>query len=347
MDAASALKVVAACDAALAQRWRKRRAAAEAKWRAESENATEIRAAQDAVKRAQAAAEAAQAAVDEAEEEAEAAEAEARRSAAEAGVAAAQSRLHAAQSAAQAWQSVYILAKSLEWHADHPAPAVAITEPTDPAQQDERERVRVWVAERGGVFAVIRRIGVMAERLCDQEDREADPTIPKRPAVIIGPRHQSISGLARDPAAGSAKAKTVDGNAKSAKMSRTDKWRAEQEAQAAARQALLPPRPPAQTEIGWHRGLVAVFDQRLALGVVRFSGMAGFTEASLAPGAFRGSGLTVLIPNQQVDCRLVKRLDGSVIVEDVRLAGGANPDASEAAAQERFQMQLDRNKWMR
>jgi hypothetical protein len=348
MDPQSAAKLVSALDAELGRRWRKRRDSAQAQSRAEAEADPALVAAQDALERAQSAMAAAQADVDEADEE-DAAEAEERLTAAEAALAAAQRGLSAARSSLQVWRSVLVLARSLDWHADHPPPVGAITEPVDQAAQDERERVRAWCDERGGLDSVLREIVRRAERLCDRAEAEADPSIPKHRAVIIGPRHQSISGLASDPAAGSAKAKTVDGNGKSAKMSRTDKWREQQAAEAAARQALLPLRPaqPAQQEIGWHRGIVQSFDQRLALGVVRFSGAAGFTEAALAPAAFRASGLTVLIPNQQVDCRLVKQLDGSVIVEDVRLASGANPDASEAAAQERFQMQLDRNKWMR
>jgi hypothetical protein len=235
----------------------------------------------------------------------------------------------------------------MDWHADNPPPVGAISEPAEQAAKDERDRVESWIAEQGGLFAVLRQITQRAERLVSRDEAEAAGA-PRRPPLIYTPRQaRSPHGLQREPRAPSAKAK--DANGKSVKLSRTEKWLEQQAAEAAARQALLPPRPaqPAQQEIGWHRGVVQSFDQRLALGVVRFSGMAGFTEASLAPGAFRGSGLTVLIPNQQVDCRLVKRLDGSVIVEDVRLARGANLDASEAAAQERFQMQLDRNKWMR
>jgi hypothetical protein len=340
-----AARLVSALDGELARRWRKRRSTAQAQWQAEADANPELLAAQDAVKRAQADADAAQADLDACDPE-DAAESEANLTAAEKAVEAAQRRLSSAWSSSEVWQSIRVLARMMDWYADNPPPVGAISEPADQAAKDEQERVQSWIDERGGLSTVLREISRRAERLCDRDEAEAAGA-PWRPPLIYTPRQaRSPYGLQREPGAPSVKAK--DANGKSVRLSRTEKWRAEQEAQAAARQALLPSRPtqPAQQEIGWHRGVVQSFDQRLALGVVRFSGMAGFTEASLAPGAFRGSGLTVLIPNQQVDCRLVKRLDGSVIVEDVRLASGANPDASEAAAQERFQMQLDRNKWM-
>jgi hypothetical protein len=229
MDPQSAARLVSALDAELGRRWKRRRDTAEAAWRAESDADPELLAARQAYERAQAAVDAAQGAVDEAEAE-DAAPAEAELAKAEAALAAAQRGLSAARSSSQVWRSVLVLARSLEWHADNPPPAGAVAEPTDQSAQDERERVRSRIDERGGLDSVLREITRKAERLCDQEEREADPTIPKRRVVIIGPRHQSISGLARDPAAGSAKSKTLDGDGKSAKMSRTDKWREQQAA---------------------------------------------------------------------------------------------------------------------
>jgi hypothetical protein len=288
MDPASAAKIVAACDAALASRWRKRRDSAQAQSRAEAEADPALVAAQDALERAQSDLAVAQADLDACDPE-DAAPAEERLTAVEA----AHRGLSAARSSSQVWRSVLVLARSLEWHSGNPPPAGAIAEPVDQAAQDERERVRAWCDERGGLGSVLREIVRKAERLCDQAEREADPTIPKRRTVIIGPRHQSILGLASDPAAGSAKAKTVDAKS-GGKRSRTEIALEKQQAEAAARQALLPPRPaqPARSPLGWFRGVVQSFDQRLAVGVIRFSGAAGFTEASLAPGAFRGSGLT-------------------------------------------------------
>jgi hypothetical protein len=348
MDPQSAARLVSALDAELGRRWKRRRDTAEAAWRAEADADPEMLEARTAVERAQSAATAAQSAVHEADED-DAAPAEAELAKAEAAVGAAQRRLSAARSSTAVWRSVLVLARMMDWYADNPPPVGAISEPADQAAKDERDRVESWIAEQGGLFAVLRQITQRAERLVSRDEAEAAGA-PRPPPLIYTPRQApSPHGLQREPGAPSAKAKGE--NSKSVKLSRTDKWRAEQEAQAAARQALLPPRPPAQTEIGWHRGVVQSFDQRLALGVVRFSGMAGFTEASLAPGAFRGSGLTVLIPNQQVDCKLVRRLDGSVFVEDIRLSSGADPQSSAAeqaaADADRVQMQLVRKKWMR
>jgi hypothetical protein len=57
---------------------------------------------------------------------------------------------------------------------------------------------------------------------------EVGAPLPKRRPIILGPRIRKVAGLGRDP--GAAAAKTVDGEGKSKKMSRTEQRRAEQEA---------------------------------------------------------------------------------------------------------------------
>jgi hypothetical protein len=152
---------------------------------------------------------------------------------------------------------------------------------------------------------------------------------PRRKPVIITPRIRSVAGLQREPAA----AKTVDAEAKSKKMSRTEQWRAEQEAQFAARQQLVPQPPsPSTNDLGWHRGVMEYFDQIGKTGVVKFAGLAGFTEAAMAPGAATRSGHANFFPGERVDCRLVRHLDGSVAITDVKLSSSADPQNLEAEA---------------
>jgi hypothetical protein len=92
------------------------------------------------------------------------------------------------------------------------------------------------------------------------------------------------------------------------------------------------------------------FDQRDLTGAVRFVGMAGITEAPITPGAARRAGLVNLFPHQKVDCRLVRHPDGSVVIPDLKLAAGVDPQASaadQAAAEaKRYRLHISRNKWM-
>jgi hypothetical protein len=188
-----------------------------------------------------------------------------------------------------------------------------------------------------------------AERLREIEASGA----PRRRPVVIGPRVRA--------AAPSAKAKPTvdilakcDGPTSAPRKSRTEIWREQQQAQAAARQGMLPrpetrPAPP-ETALGWFRGVVDRFDQQAKSGVVKFVGMAGITESAFGPDVALRSGHANFFPGEKVDCRLVKRVDGSVVIEAVKMASGADPRGSvakEAAAEEarRFQIQIDR-KWL-
>jgi hypothetical protein len=241
--------------------------------------------------------------------------------------------------------AVYVFCRLIEHQKAYgPFPAEFFPPPGD---IDERIRLEEFFAEHGGVEGVADAISELARRLRvrDRILEEQRNGAPRRRPVIITPKVRAPHLLDRE-----TKPTGENGEGKSAKMSRSEKWKAEQAAQAEARQQLLPPRPEPiiETPLGFFRGVVAAFDQRLAIGVVKFSGAAGFSEAPLAPGAFRGSGLTVLIPNQTVDCQVVRRLDGSVYVHAIRLASGANPQdsAAQAAADaERFQMQLGMRKY--
>lgn len=180
----------------------------------------------------------------------------------------------------------------------------------------------------------------------DQDERrpeaEAAGTLRRtRPVILGGPRIRAAAPAGNDPIVVDVLAKS-DGPGKAPRKSRTEIWREQQEAERAARQQMLPlrPAPPVlqQTELGWHRGSIVQFDQQAKSGVVRFSGAAGFTEAAFGPDVALRSGHVNFFPGETVDCRLLRRLDGAVIIETVKMASG--PEGSAAADPERFQVPL-------
>jgi hypothetical protein len=205
---------------------------------------------------------------------------------------------------------------------------------------DERELLHRQAEEKDRLIDSCIEVANRLER--HREDVAAG--IVRRPRRVAGgPRSPHL--LDREPKSGSAQ----NGDSASKKMSRSEKWKAEQEAQAAARQQMMPQRAALQqTELGWHRGVVLDFDQTRKTGVVKFAGMAAITEAELTPDAAMRSGHANFFPSEKVDCRLIRRLDGSVFIQDVKMASGANPESTEqfAADAERYKMHLSRNKWM-
>jgi hypothetical protein len=241
---------------------------------------------------------------------------------------------------------VYVFCRDIEHQlANGPWPDEFFSEPTDP---EERWRLDEFFDEMGGIEGVTAEIADVAGRLLGREKAlEAQRNgAPRRRPVIIGPRVRPVAGLGREP-------KAASENGKTGKKSRTELWPEQQEAQAAARQHMLPPRPvpptPQPSDMGWHRGLVQHFDQIGATGVVKFSGMAGVSEAPIAPDAARRSGHTNFFPGEKVDCKLIRHLDGSVVVADLKLAAGYDPRSSplsKAAEADRYRLQLSRNKWM-
>jgi hypothetical protein len=208
--------------------------------------------------------------------------------------------------------------------------------------------VRAWCDERGGLHAVLRQIGVMAARLCDQEEREADPTISKRRAVIIGPRHQSISGLARDPAAGSAKG----ANGKSGgKRSRTELHLEKQAAEVTARLGhIMPPQAGQEASGMWMHGVVQRYDNRNKDGIVALGGAASGLHLSFGGPEIMKAGITTLHPSQAVECLVVKRPDGSFMVTEIRLSFGeraaqlAEQERQAEAAEENYRIELMRRR---
>jgi hypothetical protein len=185
----------------------------------------------------------------------------------------------------------------------------------------------------------------------DERHKEIEASgAPRRRPVVLGPQVRAAAPAGKERIVVDVMAKS-DGAPAPHRRSRTEAYLEKQAAEAAARQQMLPPVParPEQVEF-WRRGVVLVFEQRSLLGVVKFAGLDGFSEAAVSPGVFMASGLTVLTPGMTVDCRLRRNADGSVVVVELRVASGADPSASAAeqaaAMSERFQIGINRNKWM-
>ena len=181
------------------------------------------------------------------------------------------------------------------------------------------------------------------ERLCDHEEAEA-AGVPRRQPVLIGPRVRSPHLLDRDPAA--AKAKTVDGNGKSRKLSRTELHLQKQEAELQARQALV---VQSQQESGqrpaegvWRLGNVQKYDSRSMSGAISF----GSIEAPFGAAAFRKSGLVSLHPTQKMECLVVTLPDGGLSVVELKLSADGRTVTTEAErkraeeAEDRYRVEL-------
>jgi hypothetical protein len=185
------------------------------------------------------------------------------------------------------------------------------------------------------------------ERLARHEEAEASG-VPRRRSVILGPRVRSVAGLGREP-------KPTGENGKSKKLSRTEVWKEQQEEQAAARQAMLPPRPaphqPDQKPVDEtiiKFGTVQHYDSRSMSGVVSIGGGPGRLELPFSASEIMRAGITALHPSQSVECQITRRLDGSLVVTEIKLSVGeraaaiAELERQAQAAEENYRIELMR-----
>jgi hypothetical protein len=146
---------------------------------------------------------------------------------------------------------------------------------------------------------------------------------------------------------GLAEAKTVDGNGKSRKLSRTEVWMEQAQAEIEARLAHIRPPQAGQEPAGeWLFGAVQRYDPRTMSGTVATGAGLGRLELSFGAAAVMRAGITTLHPSQSVECRITRRPDGTLVVTEIKLSAGecaaalAELERQAQAAEENYRIEL-------
>jgi hypothetical protein len=227
----------------------------------------------------------------------------------------------------------------------------AKSDPAAGAVVEDKARLRAFEDLVGHIEEIAKRLDGR------QRAEEAEVSGVRQPVFIVPRvRAAAVSSKPKAPIVDIlAKNSGGDGGGKSAKKSRTDVWREEQEAALAAKQVAIraaqpPGQEPPQHETIVKIGRVEKYDPRTMSGIVSILGPGGRIELPFPMSSIMRAGITSLHPGQELECTIKKRADGAMLVDAIKLSVGeraaalAELERQAQAAEENYRIELMRRR---